>query len=137
MSCSLAARWLNASEPELKDQVSVPVVALEPMTGEGESVSIESSWASDDWMPAVVPDLLTEKTVGVTTFVMSMSVMVRVPVEARLVLVSVSDVASLLPASMEMVGVSLEPVMVTVTVDVVLSDCWPERSGELSWALMV
>ena len=120
MSCSLAARWLNASAPELKDQVSVPVVALEPMTGEGESVSIERSCASDDWMPAVVPDLLTERSVGVTTFEMSMSVMARVPVELRLVLASVSDAASLLPVPTATEGVSLVPVTVTVTVDVVL-----------------
>jgi hypothetical protein len=49
-----------------------------------------------------------------------MSVMARVPVELRLVLASVSDAASLLPVATATEGVSLVPVTVTVTVDVVL-----------------
>ena len=111
---------MKASEPELKDQVSVPAVALEPIAGEGESVSIERSCASEDWMAAVVPDLLTERSVGVTTFEMSTSVMASVPVAVRLVLVSVSEAASLLPVATATEGLSLVPVRVTVSVDVVL-----------------
>ena len=44
-------------------------MALLPITGEGETVSINLSAASVDIIPLVMPDLTTEKTEGVTILV--------------------------------------------------------------------
>ena len=44
-------------------------MAVLPITGEGETVSIDLRAESDDIIPAVMPDLTTEKTEGVTILV--------------------------------------------------------------------
>ena len=86
----------------------------------GLRVSIASSWLllepSEPLGPVVVPEVITDTTLAVAVSVRSRSPTVNVPLVVRAALVSVSVAESLLPLATVIVGPSLVPVTVIVTV---------------------
>ena len=84
-------------------------------------VNIAKSSELSDPRPTVVPLATTPVTLDVTRSVKSKSVTVSVPALESVEFVSVNASAALSPASIEIAGASLVPVIVTVTFSVSLS----------------
>ena len=109
---SPAARKSKGSEPELKVQLIVPVVALPVAAIEAESMA--ASAASFGASPAVVPLATTEWTATATVATPSPSETVSVPLVARPAFVSARVSAALSPEPREIAGASAASVTVSV-----------------------
>ena len=130
---------MKASDAELKDQLSWSVVSVLSRIWVGAAglmASMESSWVVVERSPVVMPVAATDWMATWTVLVRSRSETVRVPAVATVESVSVRALLAWSLAPMVMVGASLLPVIVTMTVEasVVAS---PEVAPALSVTLTV
>ena len=101
---------------ELKFQLRVPLLWVASMIAPASTCSMERSVALSAARPLVAPLATTDTTLAVTLSVRSTSTTDRVPLVATVALVSLMSAASLSDTPTVMTGVSLAPVIVTVSV---------------------